>query len=93
MEDRIVEINAQIEESRLDQLRTSLNNLGAQFTIQKQLMLEDQGLAEVETANAIPHSNNNEPSKKFKLCVLVMAKFKRVVYFQGSDWYKCQMVN
>ena len=49
MEDRIVEINAQIEESRLDQLKTSLNNLGVQFTVQKQLTFEDLGLAEVQT--------------------------------------------
>merc|ERR1719483_1770695 len=37
--------------------------------------------------------NNNKSSKKFKLCVQVMAKFKCVVYFQGSNVYKCQMVN
>merc|ERR1711935_990264 len=49
MEDRIVEFNGQIEESRLDQLKTSLNNLGEQFTVQKQLTFEDLGLAEVET--------------------------------------------
>ena len=49
MEDRIVEFNGQIKESRLDQLKTSLNNLGVQFTVQKQLTFEDLGLAEVET--------------------------------------------
>ena len=49
MEDRIVEINAQIEESRLDQLEASLNNLGVKFTVQKQLTFEDLGLVEVET--------------------------------------------
>ena len=49
MEDRIVKFNGQIEESRLDQLKTSLNNLGVQFTVQKQLTFEDLGLAEVET--------------------------------------------
>ena len=49
MEDRIVEINAQIEESRLDQLEAFLNNLGVKFTIQKQLTFEDLGLVEVET--------------------------------------------
>ena len=49
MEDRIVEINAQIEESRLDQLEAFLNNLGVKFTVQKQLTFEDLGLAEVET--------------------------------------------
>jgi len=49
MEDRIVEINAQIEESRLDQLEACLNNLGVKFTVQKQLTFEDLGLVEVET--------------------------------------------
>ena len=49
MEDIIVEINAQIEESRLDQLEASLNNLGVKFTVQKQLTFEDLGLVEVET--------------------------------------------
>jgi len=49
MEDKIVEFNGQIKESRLDQLKTSLNNLGVQFTVQKQLTFEDLGLAEVQT--------------------------------------------
>jgi len=45
----MVEFNGQIEESRLDQLKTSLNNLGVQFTVEKQLTFEDLGLAEVQT--------------------------------------------
>ena len=61
MEDRIVQFNGQIEESRLDQLKTSLNNLGVQFTVQT---FEDLGLAEVETANTIPSPQQQQQTQQ-----------------------------
>ena len=64
MEEKIVKFNGQIEESRLDQLKTSLNNLGVQFTVQKQLTFEDLGLAEVKTANAIPPPQQQQQTQQ-----------------------------
>ena len=68
MENRIVKFYGQIEESRLDQLKTSLNNLGVQFTVQKQLTFEDLGLADVETANAIsPPQQHQQTQQKVQI--------------------------
>ena len=64
MEDRIVKFYGQIEESRLDQLKTSLNNLGVQFSVQKQLTFEDLGLAQVETTNAIPPPQQQQQTQQ-----------------------------
>ena len=51
MEEEIVEFNGQIKKSKLGQLQVSINNLGGQFTVPKQLKFEDLGLAEVEKEN------------------------------------------
>ena len=67
MEDRIVKFYGQIEESRLDQLKTSLNNLGVQFSVQKQLTFEDLGLAQVETTNAIPPPQQQRTQQKVQI--------------------------
>ena len=64
MEDRIVKFYGQIEESRLDQLKTSLNNLGVQFSVQKQLTFDDLGLAQVETTNAIPPPQQQQQTQQ-----------------------------
>ena len=51
MEEEIVEFNGQIKKSKLGQLQVSINNLGGQFTVPKQLKFEDLVLAEVEKDN------------------------------------------
>ena len=89
MEDRIVKFYGQIEESRLDQLKTSLNNLGVQFTVQKQLTFEDLGLAEVQTG----YFQCLVCSKVIKRKNNAVAHFKKLHTNQVTNKYLIYLIN